>query len=371
MRHLLFVLMMVVLSLAVASAQATYTESILYNFGTSANDGSPYTGLVMDSAGNLYGAEFPTSSASGDIYKLTPGGVKSVFHAFTGGSGGSSSGWLTVYNGNVYGTTRDGGNGNGTVFKITSAGVYSTVYKFGNTGSGDGQSPSGPVVFDASGTLYGTTSGGGSGFGTLYKVTTAGKETVLYKFKGGRNGSSPFNNLIRDTQGNLYGISCVTAQGCNGFEVFKVTPGGVKSEVGKLHGVNEGSFIARNSAGDIYGYDYWAGLWEISAQGVYTTHGFGVGAEFKGRLTFANGILYGASAGGGANANFDFYGDGMAFAYDPVANTETTLYNFGANPEDAALPISGVTLDSAGNIYGATELGGANGQGAIFKLTKQ
>jgi len=328
----------------------------------------------MDSGGNLYGSDGSNESGYGEIYKLTPNGVKSTFHAFTGGSGGSTSGWLTIdSSGNIYGTTWDGGNGYGTIFKITSSGAYSILHKFGKNGSGDGQTPSGPVTIDSSGNLYGATYYGGGGYGTVFEITAAGKETVLYKFKGGRSGYSPSNNLIRDGQGNLYGISCATvAVYCAGFEVFKLTPQGVKSLVARLDSVNDGSFIARNSLGNFYGYNYWNGFWEIDAQGV-NSFGFGwaYGTEFRGRLMFSGGILYGTSAGGGANANFDFYGDGVAYAYDPATNIDTVLYNFGASSTDAAWPISGVIMDSAGNLYGASYLGGSYGLGTVFKLTKE
>jgi uncharacterized repeat protein (TIGR03803 family) len=369
MRYISVLVLLIVSALTVASAQSTYTESILYNFGTSATEQGASTGLVIDAAGNLYGSEY-TSDGS-DIYKLTPGGVKSTFYAFTGGSDGSYPGWLTIdKSGNIYGPTGNGGLGYGTIFKISPTGAYSSVYQFGKN-AGDGRTPSGPVTLDAAGNFYGVTSSGGGGFGTVYKITAAGKETVLYKFKGGRSGYGPSNNVIRDSQGNLYGIACATAQGCTGFEIFKVTTKGVESQLGRLHGVNEGSFIARNSLGNFYGYDFWDGPWEIDADGVYSSHGFGVGAEFKGRLMFSGGLLYGTSSGGGANANFDFYGDGTAFTYDPATGIGTVLYNFGGNPDDAALPFSGLIMDPAGNLYGVSELGGANDLGAVFKLTKQ
>lgn len=355
-----------ILLLFVSSAFAQYTESVLYSFDSSA---TPFTGLVMDASGNLYGAE--TTASGSDIYKVTPFGQKSIFHAFPEGSGGDSSDWLTIdKTGTIYGPTWNDGLGFGTIFKITADGTFSTIYQFGQSNN-DGKNPSGPVTLDALGNIYGVTSKGGTGFGTVYEIDATGKETVLFQFKGGRNGSLPFDNVIRDSAGNLYGIACATNQGCTGYEVFKLNPQGVLSKVGNLHSIHQGSFIARTSAGNFYGYDYWNGPWEISSKGAYSAHGFGDGNSFVGRFLCASGVLYGTAMEGGANANFAVYGDGLAFVYDPASNSTTVLYDFGAYPTDAALPISGLIADPSGNLYGVSDMGGTFGWGTIFKLSKQ
>jgi uncharacterized repeat protein (TIGR03803 family) len=155
---------------------ASLTVTVLYSFTGSPADGqNPYAGLIADPAGNLYGT------------------------TFAGGSGACS-------------------NGCGTLFKLDPASLTETVlYSF--TGSpADGSSPYAGLVRDSGGNLYGTTAyGGASESGVVFKLDTAGTESVLYSFTGGVDGGVPRAPLIMDTAGNLYGTTYyggVTGKAC-------------------------------------------------------------------------------------------------------------------------------------------------------------
>jgi uncharacterized repeat protein (TIGR03803 family) len=152
---------------------------------------------------------------------LSPAQTFTTLHNFTGRSDGgfSTTGLVQDPSGNLYGTTNAGGDlknncapyGCGVVFKVRTTGRETVLHTFTNTPDGGG--PSAPVVRDKAGNIYGTTVGGGSGngsYGTVFKIDTAGKETVLYSFTGGSDGCAPYQGLIMDKAGHLYGttLSC-------------------------------------------------------------------------------------------------------------------------------------------------------------------
>ena len=121
-----------------------------------------------------------------------------------------------------YGTTEQGGaHGAGTVFKVSMAGTETVLHSF--TGGNDGGFPEAGLIKDKAGNFYGTTAGGGTdGAGTVFAITPAGTETVLYSFTGGKDGGGPEASLIMDKAGNLYGT---TAGGGSGYgTVFEIQP---------------------------------------------------------------------------------------------------------------------------------------------------
>jgi uncharacterized repeat protein (TIGR03803 family) len=192
----------------------TGKETALYSFTGDPDGSNPYAGLVRDAAGNLYGTTFSGGgSGYGTVFKVDKSGVETVLYTFnpSNGNGASSYGGLARdAAGNLYGTTYSGGSTSfgGTVFKLDTKGVETVLYNFGAQ-NGDGLFPTGGLIRDAAGNLYGTTqSGGASGFGAVFKVDKNGKETVLYSFAGGTDGSTPFiDGLLRDAKGNLYGMT--------------------------------------------------------------------------------------------------------------------------------------------------------------------
>ena len=167
----LFLTFLVAAVLATGSAQAqTYTESVLYSFKWGTDGAAPQAGLVRDAQGNLYG----TTSVGGGSTNCSPYGC-------------------------------------GTVFEVDTTGNENVLHNF--TAGEDGYNPEAGLVRDAQGNLYGTTYEGGDpacNCGTVFKVDTTGKETVLHRFTGtGGDGAYPHAGLVQDAQGNLYGTTPV------------------------------------------------------------------------------------------------------------------------------------------------------------------
>jgi uncharacterized repeat protein (TIGR03803 family) len=190
----------------VASAQAPASEIVLHNFQDLAD---PWAGVIQDSAGNLYGTTYYGGTANaGVVYKLDTSGHYTVLYSFMGGADGANpyAGVILDSAGNLYGTTEEGGENNGVVYKLDTTGHETVLYRF--TGMPDGTDPRGGVILDSAGNLYGTTTlGGATNQGVVYKLDTTGHETVLYSFTGGADGAFPYAGVIRDSAGNLYGTT--------------------------------------------------------------------------------------------------------------------------------------------------------------------
>jgi uncharacterized repeat protein (TIGR03803 family) len=211
-------------------------ETVLYSFTGGRDGGMPgLAGVVQDSAGNLYGTTFTGGAFdSGVVYKVDQSGHETVLYTFTGGvDGGSPQGGVILDSaGNLYGTAAGGGAfGSGVVFKLDADGHETILYSFTGSG-GDGAGPVAGVIQDPAGNLYGTTFIGGlfpeicpAGCGVVYKVDPSGRETVLHAFTGGIDGSLPEAGVIRDATGHLYGTTTVGGAFGAGV-VYKIIPGG-------------------------------------------------------------------------------------------------------------------------------------------------
>lgn len=191
----------------------------------------PYSGVIFDSAGNLYGTGtfFP-----GGVYELTPSGpgwVEQVLYTFQQGNDGAApfGGVIFDRSGNLYGTTLfSGAHGGGTVYQLSpSAGGWTLtiLYSFSNVMDTGGSAAS--LTMDASGALYGTTSGDGAyGFGNVFKLTPSNGGwiyTSLHDFTGGSGGSNPYSSVTLDANGNLYGTTLYGGSQGNGV-VWEITP---------------------------------------------------------------------------------------------------------------------------------------------------
>jgi uncharacterized repeat protein (TIGR03803 family) len=132
-----------------------------------------------------------------------------VLWSFGGGNDGQEpyAGLIQGTDGNFYGTTVQGGaSSDGTTFKITPAGVETVLWSFG--GGNDGQEPYAGLIQGTDGNFYGTTvQGGANSYGTIFKITPAGVETVLYSFEPGSDAEFPTAALIQGTDGHFYGTT--------------------------------------------------------------------------------------------------------------------------------------------------------------------
>jgi uncharacterized repeat protein (TIGR03803 family) len=229
----------------------------LHTFGGGTDGCEPYPGVILDEEGNVYGVASAGGSGEhcdggyGLVFEITSSGQFEVLHDFSFADGsGPNSVLLFDSLGNLYGTTAYGGEGAGcqdnfgcgTVFKLTpqSGGTWqeSVLYNFCSLSKcADGQRPfAGPLVRNASGDIYGTTLIGGAymncgddACGTVFKLDSTGRETVLYSFTGEKDGAFPAAGLAMDSHGNLYGTTESGGASCFDNEttcgvVFKVTP---------------------------------------------------------------------------------------------------------------------------------------------------
>jgi len=304
-------------------------ETILYSFAGQGEGENPYAGLVRGKKGYLYGATLYSSVSYGTLYKVSPKGVHTVLYAFTGGADGADpygENLILDKAGNLYGTGHGGGTFEyGVVFEFSASGTESVLYSF--TGGTDGGRPYAGVVQDKLGNFYGTTlQGGAFGLGTVYKLTPSGTETVLHSFAGGSDGTTPYGGVILDSKGNLYGT---TTEGgpANAGIVFKISPSGSETVLytfaGGSDGANPTVALVRDKAGNLYGTTY---------------------------------------NGGNGNGS----GDGTVFEISPTG-VHTVLYTF-TGGADGAVPDAGLILDKHGNLYGTT-LGGGIGFGVVYELT--
>lgn len=217
-----------------SNSGGTWTQTVIHGF-TGADGSGPGARVTVDDQGNLFGMT-PTGGANGlgTIYQLHQRANGSwafrVIHDFTGGTDGSSgsAGRMVLRNGNLYGAATTGGLGNGTIFELRSKGSagwdFKTLYQF--QGAPDGSFPYGALLFDRAGHIYGTTYYGGmDGLGTVYQLRRGAgiwTEQVLYGFQTGQDGNSSISNLVSDAFGNLYGTT--SEGGLGSGTIFEVTP---------------------------------------------------------------------------------------------------------------------------------------------------
>jgi len=245
----------------------TGSEIMLYSFGGPPNDGGfPQAGLIQDGAGNLYGTTAQGGSVGiGTVFTLNKsGGGETVLYNFCSlqncaDGGYVLAGLLRDAKGNLYGTTNLYGKYSaGVVFKVDSSGTETVLYNFCPAQNcPDGSKPAAGLIQDAAGNFYGTTTAGGKhGAGTVFKLSKNFKETVLYSFKGLKDGGTPMAGVIQDSAGNLYGTTKSGGKHQNG-TVFKLTKAGTESVLHSFTGGKGGgqplAGLIRDAKGNLYG----------------------------------------------------------------------------------------------------------------------
>ena len=337
---------------SIGSPAQTFKTLVSFN-GT---DGQSPEPLVQGLDGNFYGTTVNGGANNwGTIFKITPAGTLTTLYSFCSlpncTDGGIPNGGLVqATNGNFYGTTNYGGTSYqkvGTVFKITPAGKLTTLYSFCGNKSycTDGANPVAGLIQATDGNFYGTTGGGGannscggSGCGTVFKITSAGKLTTLYSFAGyPTDGAYPHAGLIQATDGNFYGTT---------------SQGGTNNSCG---GSGCGTVFKITSAGKLTTLYSFAG---------YPTDG---AYPYAGLIHATDGNFYGTTFYGGTHRD-----GGTVFKITPAGRL-TTLYTFCVNKSyctDGANPVAGLLQATDGKFYGTTFYGGTHRDGGtVFKIT--
>jgi uncharacterized repeat protein (TIGR03803 family) len=331
------------------------TETTLHAFTDGSDGGAPDAGLISDSNGNLYGTAFEGGAYGyGSVYKLThsaSGWTETVLYNFHGGTGdGASPDYDLAFDatGNLYGTTSEGGidwnnpavRGWGTVFELTPSGSEWTerVIHFFVSGF----RPSSGLILNKAGDIFGETGGTGmAAGGSIYEMkneSTGWKFGTLLTFDGTDEGNYPNGGLILDGAGNLYGTTNSEGALCCG-TVFEVKHGAndtwTRSLLYSFSGGTDGGFpqapLVSNGPGKLYG------------------------------TTMTGGDL--SCGSGGCGVVFELSLSGGIW-------TETVLHSFTDSP-DGNNSQAGMTFDKAGNLFGTTLVGGADGYGSVFELMPQ
>jgi uncharacterized repeat protein (TIGR03803 family) len=402
-----------VLLLAFAPLAHGATETVIHSFGSGSDGKYPASALIFDSAGNLYGTTTEGGSAGfGTVFKLTPnagGFTESLVYSFLGSAnddGASPQGALTAdAAGNFYGVTSYGGHYDcGTVFKLTASSggswTESVLHSFCADGTtSDGDFPAGKLIFDSSGNLYGITEEGGAlGAGSVFELTPAsGKwtETVLYSFghPGRLSGNQPVG-IIFDKAGNIDGVTLFGGtKFYNGagvvFQLIQSSPGQWTETVIHRFSITDKNLqtptggLALDVAGNLYMTmgrgGRGPGVVELSpksgggftARDLYSFEGPQSLQSYEGLVFDSAGNLYSASEYGGAGSCGDDFTCGFVYKLSPGSSrwTATKLATFhGWNGAD---PVGGVIMDSKGNLYGVTYYRdpGLKGAGVVFQIT--
>jgi uncharacterized repeat protein (TIGR03803 family) len=300
---------------------------------------------------------------------------------FNGLNGSSPSGSLiTDASGTLFGTTfRGGTSGLGTIYKFDKNGALTTLFNFNGS---NGQNPNGGVIRDTSGNLFGTTVGGGAGGqGTIFRLGNSGALTTLFSFSG-LNGNAPSNNLILDASGNLFGTTRNGGAGgpppiFSGGQgtVFKLDRTGTLTNFVSFNGSNGAlpiGGLTADRSGNLFGTTAIGGS------------GRGRGTIFRvdqaGVFTTISNINDPNANGPFTNVIVDVSGNlfgttfsGGQFGSGSIfkldnAGTFSTLFSF--NSQSGLFPTGGLITDASGNLFGTTAFGGANNRGTIFKFDK-
>ena len=362
----------------IAAGSNTITTLATFN---NSNGASPQSGVMVDSADNLYGTAGDPRAGPYTVFEIAAGSnTITTLASFTPSyfTGLYPDPGVTLdAAGNLYGTTEAGGASNeGMVFEIArGSNTVTPVASFNGT---NGEFPEAGVTLDSTGNLYGTTNfGGGNGFGTVFEIAAgSGTATALVSFPS-TNGQTPRSLPLLDSAGNLYGTTCEGGTNNAGsvFEIANQTNSitTLASFNAVTGGTKPNSSVTLDSAGNLFGTtssggaDGYGTVFEIPAgSNTVTTLASFNGANGQGPdgVTLDSaGNLYGTTSGGGGSS------EGTLFEIVKGSNAVTTLatFDFSTNGSE---PAGNVALDSAGNLYGTTVYGGPSDDGTVFEFAR-
>jgi len=293
-----------------------FTELFAFDGSDGAN---PDAGLTLAVDGNFYGTSFTGGSAEyGVLFKITPSGTYTPLHEFEGSADGElpSAPPIQASDGNLYGTTRGNFGVEATVYKYNLASeTFTTIYQFDGT---HGQTVPAALTQGADGNLYGTAQGGGAyDCGTIFKMNRSGVILYYYSFPCGTGGALPSAPLVQAYDGNFYGTTFEggVGQGQGDGTIFKMTQKGAVSILYSFKGGRDGASpnagFVQATDGKLYGATGVGGtsgfgaLFRITTAGAYELlYSFpqNIGKVPEYSLTqHTNGLFYGTAEGGGAN----------------------------------------------------------------------
>lgn len=322
------------------------TPTAVASFNSTATNGAdPLAGLITDAAGDLFGTTQSGGAnndgvvfevvRNGTSYNSTPVAIAS----FNGTIGTTPTGNLIMDSaGNLFGTTQYGGANNvGTIFEIakTGASYSSTPTTLVSFNSSNGSNPLGDLIMDAAGNLFGTTLTDSTNGGTVFEIVKSGGSyssapTTIATFNGS-NGRYPRNGLIMDAAGNLFGMTSSGGASNNGV-VFEIAKSG--------SGYNNTPTV----------------LASFSDPG---------GDQPYGTLTLdAQGDLFGTTYYGGTNSKGQVFE--LAKSGGTYSNKPTVLMSF--NGTNGQYPMAAPVMDGAGDLFGTTWGGGAYGYGTVYEI---
>jgi uncharacterized repeat protein (TIGR03803 family) len=353
---------------AVAQSATAQTFTVLHVFNGSPDGAFSEAPLVRDADGNLFGTTTSGGGDNGTVFKVDAAGHESVLFSFHGSDGGfPESGLLLDAAGNLFGVADEGPGGAGVLFRLDKNGNEQILHAFQGGFNDEPKGPSGGVIMDEAGNLYGATLSGGlgafPGFGTLYRVDPAGNLTVLYEFQGQSDGANPLGTLVRDADGNLFGAApALDSGGTIKGTVFKLAPDGTLTVLHTFTGGRDGSLprggLLMDNAGNLFGSASAGGdsgngtVFEITKSGrfkrLYSFTGRLDGNSPNGGLVQdPDGNIYGTTQSG-PGRNFL----GTVFKLSPAGRL-TVLHSF-KGLRDGAVPFAGLIRDSTGTLYGTT-----------------
>ena len=382
------------------------TLTVLHQFSNGLDGGYPMTGLTPDAAGNFYGTtEEGGAQGYGTVFKLSRHNgswVLTVLYGFQGFLDGGAPLGRVVFGpgGALYGTASVRGHCDacGLVFELrppatpcgslTCPWVKTTLHMFMRDGV-DGYGPTGDLIFDRAGNIYGTTtSGGANNSGAVYELTPMNgswTETILHSFSGA-DGARPTTGVIFDSSGNLYGTTPIGGSSGDGV-IFELSPSGSGWTETVLHSFTDmspdGSHpyagLTPDGVGGFYGTAFAGGTGLC-----FGTPGIGCGTVFQGQgstlYSFSEpgltppggpmspvtldpqGNLYGTTSQDGANL------DGNVFMLTAGQYNYASLYDF-TDGNDGRTPVGNIVRDANGNLFGTTSSGGAHNAGVVWELT--